>query len=217
MRRRHLRLEPAELAPCGELGVQPHCWYRRYDPPRGRLLTNPRGWYSRPITPPDFSDVRAARIQPWLLVLWEPLTDRAPGPHLTLPWCCYGDTVIFYCRPFQLLPPRRYLSWVEFSEERDRNGNRKTVYLNRPVIRRDRTGSFAEHQRIEYRLRFDDHVLFDGVVWHVGGGSVVWHRPWWWMRRSARRAQGDARCGICVAAANESAMRQIEAATETHV
>lgn len=188
--------------PSGELGVEPYAWHRYSDRPAvRRLLRDRTPLGSRRIIPPDLSDVRAARMRPWILVLWEPLTDRVPGPHLSQPWCCYLDTVIFYCRPYQELPPSRYLSWSEWSDERYANGNPKLRWLDRPVIKRESSGSFAEYERLEYRLRFDDHILFDGVVWHMGGGSVVWRRPWWYMRHEARRSRDDSRCGGCVTAA----------------
>lgn len=182
MTRRRDTLVPAELlAPTGEPGVRPYRW-QRYRPRRGNG--------------PDLSRLLAVRTRPWILCLWEPLTAKIPGPNLVQPHCCYLQTVIFYARPFQQLPPARYLSWYGYHGYHA-NGNPKLEKLERPVIKRDSVGSFAKYAELEHSLRFDDHIEFDGEHWHIHGGSVRWHKPGWWFQQWARRMPQGAGCRVC--------------------
>lgn len=184
----HARLD--ERAPIGEPGrltftYHPHMGRSAYIDGCGKRTT---------FAIPDISDVLAWRDpdHPWNLVIWERLLTKAPGPHLVRPHCCYINTIIFYARPYRTLPPKRYLSWHAPSEtERYANGNAKWIRLERPVIRKDSTGSFAEHDRIEHRLQWQTILRFEGEDFEYGGGSVRWVRPHWWMRSRARRIKHE--------------------------
>ncbi len=180
----HARLD--ERAPTGEpgkltLAYHPHMGRSPYRDGTGKFIT---------FSVPDIRDLLSYRPQPWNLVIWERLFTKAPGPHLVRPYCCYINTIIFYARPYQTLPPKRYLSWHEFSEtERYANGNRKLIRLARPVIRKGSTGSFAEYDRLEHRLEWGTLLKFEDEQFEYGGGSVRWVRPHWWMRSQARRVR----------------------------
>lgn len=140
-----------EIEPCGMLG-----------------LTHSRCTYGSSI---DVSDCLVARPRPWQLVIWEPLSTKAPSPARCQPYCCYISTVIFYARPYVKRQFRRFWS--------DARGRQHY----------DSAGSFEEYDRVEVRLRFDDLVRFQGEPFIVGGGRVVWagKRRGWWMRHGARR------------------------------
>jgi hypothetical protein len=120
-------------------------------------------------TLPDLSDCLAAPSAR-SLVVWEPLPTKAPGPDKTLPYCCYLRTVIFYHRPYIVRP---------FS----------TLWRGRlGRLQADRSGrSFQEWDKVETRLGWDDLVEFEGEIFEVGGGHVVWCDRRWWMCRGARR------------------------------
>jgi hypothetical protein len=82
--------------------------------------------------------------------------------------------VIFYHRPYMVWPyPKIYES-----------GGR---------LKANSGPGFAEWDAIQTRLSSDDVLEFEGEVFKVGGGRVVWapgpggtYRRWW-MRRDARR------------------------------
>jgi hypothetical protein len=44
-----------------------------------------------------------------LIEVWEPLSVKAPNPNLAQPYCCYGNTVIFYFRPYVIRPWHHFL------------------------------------------------------------------------------------------------------------
>src|SRR4051812_46688213 len=54
--------------------------------------------------------------QPWLIDVWERLKTKAPCPDKTLPYCCYARTVIFYLRPYTVLPWHHF--WVSRGRRR---------------------------------------------------------------------------------------------------
>lgn len=170
--------------------------YRR--PPGGRRAD---AWYSEQVRPcgdrdvlrwhywhaygdaggpPDLRDCRTVRIKPWLLAIWEPLITKAPGPHLAHAYCCYIKTVIFYHEPHIVRP------WSKLYQ-----GANGKWHSSSP-------GSFEEWDQIESRMTWDDQVVFNGEVFEVLGGRVMWtHAPGqprrWWMRHGARRKQADRR------------------------
>jgi hypothetical protein len=120
---------------------------------------------------PGLDDCIASKARDWLLVMWEPLHTKAPGPSRASPYCCYLRTVIFYHSPHIVSP------WVTFYRD------------NRGALKRGSDGgrSFVQWDEIETRLNWDDAVEFEGEVFRIGGGSVVWAAKRWWMRRQARR------------------------------
>jgi len=137
-----------ERAPCGELGQL-------------RAIYGRRGGV-------DLSDCLVAQRTASSVTIWEPLPTKAPGPHLTRPWCCYIATVIFYRFPYLTMPPKPY---------RDREGN----------LHPGSVGSFFEWDKVEMRMTWDDLAeLADGKTYQCGGGSVRWHRGRWWCVRWAR-------------------------------
>ena len=115
----------------------------------------------------DLSDVLVTRPRPWLLDIWEPLHTKAPSPPKAAPFCCYINTVIFYHFP-HIVPPWG-TPWKS-------NGRWNMV-----------RSSFVEWDRIESRLTWDAPVEFEGEMFLIGGGRVVWRRNAWWMLRGARR------------------------------
>jgi hypothetical protein len=119
--------------------------------------------------PPPIDDILAGRDpgRSLLLTIWEPLPTRAPRPSRTKPYCCYLCTVVFY--------KRRRLRSNDYGH-----------HVLGP------NGGFAEWDRIETRLSWDDQVLFEGEVFACGGGSVLWRQGRWWMRRWARRDRVEA-------------------------
>jgi hypothetical protein len=119
-------------------------------------------------------DRDAAR--PWLLTIWEPLRTKAPGPHLSRAYCCYINTVIFYCRP--AIVRRHSHLW------RDGLGRWKASAPG---------GGYEEWDHIDTALTWDVKLHYNGDDFIVGGGTVMWTnepdhgRRRWWMKRNARR------------------------------
>src|SRR5207253_4646158 len=74
---------PEEKQPCGTNK------FRFLTPREGQSITGLPG-----IT------VQRVQTHPWFIVIWELLTNKVPGPHLTMPYCCYSRTVIFYLRGY---------------------------------------------------------------------------------------------------------------------
>jgi hypothetical protein len=152
---------PEQVRPCGDRDVlRWHYWHR----------------YGAEGTPPDLRDCLSAspKGKPWLLVVWEPLITKAPGPHLASIHCCYIKTVIFYHTPYVCSPWRKL--W-------DCNGRRTS---------NGSPGHFEEWDQIETRLSWDDQLIYRGEIFEKGGGRVVWanapgERRRWWMRHSLRR------------------------------
>lgn len=129
------------------------------------------------VTPPRYDDQPADLVgviarrtdRPWLLELLEPISDRAPNPSICQPHCCYIRTVIFYARPYRKGGPYPWQSkwhwhWEPF-------------------------GTFAQFDKVQSRLTWDDVIACDGEHWRVDGGQVVWLRRRWWMYRELRRMQ----------------------------
>lgn len=98
--------------------------------------------------------VTATRI----LVL-EPLSWKAPS--IAKPHCCYGDTVIFYVWPYEIVKPR------------------KSKWPN-PV------GSYRKWDDVQHLLQWDTKFLFEGRDFIAGGGKVIRHRGGWWMIHTGR-------------------------------
>lgn len=136
-----------ELTPCGEPGLRP-IWTRTFEP---------------------LDDCLVSRPKPFLLVIWEPLPTKAPGPHLAQPYCCYINTVIFYASPYRPRGhghPYKIAGKWGFEKRRD---------------------LFAEFDQIQTRLHADDIVEFQGAQFDVGCSSVRWANKRWWMCSTARR------------------------------
>jgi hypothetical protein len=115
-------------------------------------------------------DCLVSRPRLFSLVIWEPLLTKAPAPPKAKPYCCYIRTVIFYHSPYIVWPwPRLYRA----------NGR----------LCRDSGPTFLQWDQVETRLTGDDLIEFEGELFEVGGGSVVWARKRWWMVRGARRQQ----------------------------
>jgi hypothetical protein len=115
-----------------------------------------------------FSEMLVARVRPHLLVIWEPLKTKAPSPPKAAPFCCYRQTVIFYCSPYYVRPWKQ--RW---------RGAGGRLQICRP--------SFEVWDTVESGLTWDDVVEFEGERFQVGGGTVVWSKGRWWMRHGARR------------------------------
>jgi hypothetical protein len=133
----------------------------------------PRCWRINAIAP-DLSDCLVVRPRPFRLTIWEPLLTKAPGPHLARTYCCYIQTVIFYHRPYIKSP------WV------------KLFRTHRGWSHNGSPGHFEEWDQIETRLASDHVVEFEGELFTLGGGRVMWvNAPGqprrWWMRHQARR------------------------------
>jgi len=129
------------------------------------------------------ADILIARCgaRPWKLIVWEPLQTKAPGPHLTQPYCCYSHHVIFYARPYYSAPHCFPLIF-------------KTQHGWRANAPRDARGLYY-FDRLDYRSHWDAAFQFEGETWRMGGGRVVWARradgigKQWWLRSEARRAE----------------------------
>ncbi len=124
-------------------------------------------------------ECRARRAHKQSIDIWEPLPTKAPGPHLTRPYCCYINTVIFYVGPAYVIR---------------KNGH---PYLSGGRWRWCKGDSFYEWGRAKDLFRWEDLVFYDGLFWEIGGGTVRWKNRRWWMHRSAvkntrraRRANG---------------------------
>lgn len=117
--------------------------------------------------PTDISDCLVERPRPWLLIIWEPLLTKAPSPPKAAPFCCYINTVIFYCSPYIVRPWRR-------------------IYRSGARLEHCR-GGFEQWDQIETRFHWDDRVAFQGDRFEITGGTVLWAKRRWWMRRGARR------------------------------
>jgi hypothetical protein len=113
-------------------------------------------------------------VKPWLIEIWEPLTAKVPSPALARPFCCYICTVIFYVRPYLVRDHHHF--WR----------SRGKLQAEKPG------GSFEEWGRVDTLLQWDMKIDFRGEQFEVGGGTVVWKRKRWWMRRSARRCAAAA-------------------------
>lgn len=125
---------------------------------------------------PDLSDCLAVPLGRTRLIVWEPLITKAPGPHLSQPWCCYIQTVIFYTRPYTI---NRFKRWW-----RSEKGG----------WRESETVSFFEWDHIESRLGWNDQLTFSGRIFEYGGGRVLWTAPAgerrrWWMRHGLRQQE----------------------------
>jgi hypothetical protein len=127
----------------------------------------------------DVSDMLVVRPKPFRLVIWEPLITKAPSPALAAPWCCYRRTVIFYARPHVIWPYPK-------------------IYECRGRLRANSGPSFAEWDQIETRLSWDDALWFEGEIFVVGGGRVVWapgpgggYRRWWMCHGARRQRTGE--------------------------
>lgn len=155
-------------------------YYRAYPQKRDEDPRAPAGGlgltFHQPGAPfdhrnPDVSDCIVDRPREFRIWIWEPLRTKAPGPHLALPFCCYLKTVIFYHRPYIRRLARRYYRTAE------------------GLMCQSTPTAYEQWDQIETRLTWDDLVVFDGVVFEKGGGTVLWARGRWWMRHGARRVQ----------------------------
>lgn len=117
------------------------------------------------------SNILVQRVvtHPWFIILWEPLTTKVPGPHLTQPYCCYIRTVIFYVRGYIIRP---------FSSPWKLGIKWKVTKPGQ---------HFEEWSRVETLFRHDDLVEFEKEVFEIGGGRIIWFNKQWWCRYSARR------------------------------
>ena len=118
----------------------------------------------------DLSDCLVSREKAWLLDIWEPLHTKAPAPPKAQPYCCYSRTVIFYHFPLICSP------WVKLFR-----------FGDGPVERNSSPGHFDEWDKVETRLQWDDVVEFEGELFEITSGQVLWKARRWWMRRGARR------------------------------
>lgn len=159
--------EPVERVPAGDRGVLKLHYQYRGTPPLEEFLSF--RW-------PD---------RPWLMTGWEKLRIHAPNPSLCRPWCCYINTVIFYVRPHQTLPPTRYLTDLEFLP------NGETRRLERRVIKRNKVGSFATYGSIETSLSHETIVEHAGELFDVQTWRIIWCRPSWWVRYTFRRRRPE--------------------------
>lgn len=141
--------------------------------PDGRLdleRSTASGFY---IEPADrlarLAECRVRREWPQVIGIWEPLPTKAPGPHLTSPWCCYTNTVIFYAGPSYYV----------------RKGGHP--YKTSRGYSWSASSGFQEWDQVSTLFRWEDMVFFDGLYWEVGGGTVRWKDKRWWMHRSASK------------------------------
>ncbi len=124
--------------------------------------------YGMDVTPEQLATCRARREHPQSIDVWEPLPTKSPGPNLTQPYCCYINTVIFYCKPYRVrqygkpwrLSDRHELGW-------SKGGN-----------------CFEIWDELETLFRSNQVLHFDGMFWELFGGRVIWRHKRWWMRRS---------------------------------
>ena len=106
---------------------------------------------------------------PHLAQVWEPLPTKAPSPSTAQPYCCYGDTVIFYLRPYVVRPWHHF--WI----------------CNRKRKASPPGHMFEEWDRVETNLRIDALITHQGQQFRCYNGRVVWKHKRWWMLRDARR------------------------------
>jgi hypothetical protein len=158
----------AELAPCGEPNqLRWHYW----------TAHGIREGCERMSDAPDISQCLTLAIGRNRLVVWQPLPTKAPGPHLTSPLCCYLQTVIFYVRPYVV---NRFKRWWYHDAKKQ--------------WCESYTGNFFEWDSIETPLGWNDRVEYQGEIFEVGGGRVIWTHlagqpRRWWMRSHFRRVQ----------------------------
>jgi hypothetical protein len=108
---------------------------------------------------------------PWLVEIWEPLRTKAPNPCLTLPFCCYRNTIIFYVRGYVSRP----WSKAHFDE------SGRLRYIEKPHK------VFEEWGRTETVITWNSALDLNGRRFEALGGRVCWKHKRWWMRRWARR------------------------------
>lgn len=121
----------------------------------------------------DLTDCRARRTGKFAVLIWEPLQTKAPSPAKTSPFCCYINTVIFYHSPYIVRPPRWFKSVDGWKCKSD--------------------GSFFEWDRTRPRLHWDDLIKYEGEIFEVQGGLVMWRWKCCWMAREARSNTDRAR------------------------
>lgn len=116
------------------------------------------------------NNVFAQRVtsHPWWVILWEPVSTKVPGPHLTQAYCCYARTVIFYVRGYLLRPFSTPLRWTKWRVEK-------------PNTR------FEYWTKLETVFRIDDVFEYESESYEICGGSIVWYNKQWWCRYRARR------------------------------
>lgn len=124
---------------------------------------------------PKLDDCFVERPKPFRIVIWEPILTKAPCPSRAQPYCCYIKTVIFYHRPYIVRPFKTF--W------RDRSGKFHAS-----------SSGYEQWDQVETRLACDDVVSFEGELFSVGLGEVVWvnapdQARRWYMRRDVRRVE----------------------------
>lgn len=107
--------------------------------------------------------------RPWRLDIFELLPTKAPGPHLSIAYCCYRCTVIFYVRPYIVRP------WHSFWMSRGKRLAQKPG------------NSYQEWDKLDTRLHWHTPVFYRGKRFEMQGGSVVWEFGRWWMHHRLRR------------------------------
>ncbi|MEA3264184.1 MAG: hypothetical protein U9R07_11955 [Pseudomonadota bacterium] len=157
----------------GELGLPPsdgpiENYWRMGELRAGLSFRFWRGFLGR--SQPVISDCLAERLpgRPWLLQVWEPLLTKAPSPARCSPYCCYARTVIFYHRPYISAPARPSRFGGKWHWCRPGDG-------------------FVKFDQIETRLGNEDLVEFDGDIFEIGCGRIMWHHQRWWLHTSGRR------------------------------
>lgn len=117
--------------------------------------------------------VKRVATHPWFIVIWEPLTSKVPNPGTIQPYCCYARTVIFYIKPYVVR------EFIKIYKSLGRYGHTAPGHVYEQVA------------ELEHTLSFDDLIEFEGEGFRCGGGSVVYHAGWYYMRYRARRLQKD--------------------------
>lgn len=113
------------------------------------------------------AECRVRQSWPQVIDIWQPLPTKAPGPHLTRPYCCYVNTVIFYAGPVYYV----------------RKGGHP--YKTSRGYRWSASSGFQVWDEVHDIFSWEDMVFFDGLYWEVSGGSVIWKNKRWWMYRQA--------------------------------
>src|SRR5262245_43752437 len=99
---------------------------------------------------PKGTVVERVKTHPWYLTIWEPLTTKVPGPHMSRVWVCYANTVIFYLNP---MVPREY----------------HHIYNIGGKWGKTKPGQHIEEwNRSQYSFMWDDIVEFEGERFKVG-------------------------------------------------